>query len=179
MEAETRQTITDLARDLTLGPALVRGVMHGAILIDIDGRLERAQMALAYPYRPEVGDVILVIGREDQFYVTGVLSGKGVTRFDFPGDVELMAGGTLRLASRAGVEVSGERISMRADRLDVAVTTFRQSVSSFYQRVTGTLRTVAGRQRTTVEKESTLHAGRIVRKAQEDVIIDGRQIKLG
>jgi len=179
MEAKEHQIVGDPAEGLILGPALVRGVMEGALLVDINGGLHRAQMALVYPYRPVVGDVVLVLGQEDRLYVTGVLDGKGLTRLDFPGDVELRAAGKLRLEGKEGVELDSERISMKAERLDMAVTTVRQHCASFYQRVTGTLRTIAGRQRTTVEKQSTLHARKIVRKAEEDVIVDGRQIKLG
>ncbi len=179
METQTYQSVTEAAPGLILGPALVRGVMEGALLVDINGELHRAQMALVYPYRPVVGDVVLVLGQDDRMYVTGVLDGKGLTRLDFPGDVELRAAGKLRLEGKEGVELDSERISMRAERLEMAVTTVRQQCASFYQRVTGTLRTIAGRQRTTVERQSTLHAQKIVRKAQEDVIVDGRQIKLG
>jgi hypothetical protein len=179
MEAETCEVVSERASGLILGPALVRGVMEGALLVEIDGELHRAVMALVYPYRPVPGDVVLVLGQEEKLYVTGILDGKGLTRLDFPGDVEIRAAGKLRLESRTGVDLHSERITMRAERFEMVVTTVRQQMASFYQSVTGTLRTIAGRQRTTVEKQSTLHAGRIVRKAQEDVIIDGRQIKLG
>ena len=179
MEAKEHQIVGEPAQGLILGPALVRSVMEGALLVEVDGQLQRAQMALVYPYRPVPGDVVLILGQEERLYVTGVLDGKGLTRLEFPGDVELRAAGKLRLEAKEGVELDSERISMQAERLDMAVTTVRQHCASFYQRVTGTLRTIAGRQRTTVERQSTLHAQKIVRKAQDDVIVDGRQIKLG
>ncbi|HEX7880217.1 MAG TPA: DUF3540 domain-containing protein [Candidatus Eisenbacteria bacterium] len=187
MEAQEHQILTvpnggqELAPapGLILGPAVVRGVMDGALLVEHEGSLERATMALAYPYRAVTGDVVLILGQEDRFYVTGVLDGQGMTRLDFPGDAELRAAGTLRLSAAEGVELDSQRISMRAEKLDMTIASIRQQVASFYQHVTGTLRTIAGRQRTHVEKESTLHARKIVRKAEDDVIVDGRQIKLG
>lgn len=179
MEAQTHQTLIETAPGIRLGPALVRGVMQGALLIDVEGSLARAEMALAYPYRPVVGDIVLVMGQEDRWYVTGVLDGKGLTRLDYPGNVEMRAAGRFRIEAGQEFEIATERIVMKADRLEMAVTAVRQQVASFYQHVTGTLRTIAGRQNTTIEKQSTLHARKIVRKAEDDVIIDGRQIKLG
>ncbi|TPW14355.1 MAG: hypothetical protein FD129_1100 [bacterium] len=180
METQAYESVMPaVAPGLILGPAVVRGAMEGALLVDIDGTLHRAQMALVYPYRPVAGDVVLVLGHEGRMYVTGVLDGKGLTRLDFPGDVELRAAGRMRLEARQGVELDSGRITMRADQLDMAVTTLRQTMASLYQHVTGTLRTIAGSQRTSVENLSTLHAKKIVRKAQDDVIIDGTQIKLG
>jgi hypothetical protein len=180
MEALAFETLTAVAAPgLTLGPAIVRGAMDGALLVDIDGELHRAQMALVYPYRPVPGDIVLVLGQNDRIYVTGVLDGKGLTRLDFPGDVELRAAGRLRLDAKEGVELASEQITLRAERLLTLVTNVRQQIASLYQHVTGTLQTIAGRQRTTVEGDSTLHARKIVRKAEDDVVVDGRTIKLG
>jgi hypothetical protein len=180
MEAQAFETVTPVAAPgLILGPAIVLGAMDGVLLVDIDGELHRAQMALAYPYRPVPGDIVLILGQDDRMYVTGVLDGKGLTRLDFPGDVEVRAAGKLRLEARQGVELDSDQITLRADRLLMMVTTVRQQMASLFQHVTGTLRTIAGRQRTSVEGHSTLHAKRIVRKAQDDVIVDGRTIKLG
>jgi hypothetical protein len=179
MEAQTHPLVSDAAAAVRLGPARVRGVMDGALLIDIDGALARATMALAYPYRPAVDDVVLVMGQDDRWYVTGVIDGRGLTRMDFPGDLELRAAGRVRIASQQECAIDAPRIVMRGERLEMAITAVRQQVASLYQHVTGTLRTIAGRQHTTVEAQSTLHARKIVRKAEDDVIVDGRQIKLG
>jgi hypothetical protein len=178
MEAKD-QALASALNGVFLGPAVVRGVMEGALLVDMDGELQRAALALAYPYRSEPGDIVLVLGQEDHFYVLGVLDGKGVTRLDFPGDVELRAAGQFRIQSAVGLELDSDHIAIRADRLDVVVRTVRERIVSLYRRVQGTIRTVAGRERTTIEHQSSLHAGRIVRKAEGDVIVDGRQIKLG
>ncbi len=178
MEAQNQAVIGSMP-DTHLGPALVRGVMDAALLLEIDGELHRAVIALAYPYRPEVGDVVLTIGHEDDLYVIGVLDGKGLTRLDFPGDVELRSAGRMRLEAKEGINLRSDRITMSADRLDVTVKKIRERAVSIFRRVEGTLRTVAGRERKNIEKQSTLHAGKIVRKAVKDVVVDGRQIKLG
>jgi hypothetical protein len=179
MEALDRAVVSSSISGVFLGPAVVRGVMDRVLLVEIDGSLERAQLALAYPYCPAVGDVVLVLGQESTMYVFGVIEGRGLTRLDFPGNVELRAAGHLRIEGGAGLELDSTRIAMRADRLDVAVRTVREHIVSLYRRVEGTIRTVAGREKTTIAKQSILHAGRIVHKASDDVIVDGRQIKLG
>ena len=179
MEAQAHESVMTAPAGLILGPATVRGAMEGALLVDIDGELHRARMALAYPYRPVVGDIVLVLGQDDNVYVTGVLDGQGLTRLDFPGDVELRAAGRMRLDAKQGVELDSERIVLRANRLEMTVTSIRQQAASWVQHVTGTLRTIAKRQQVTVEEQSSLHAKKIVRKAEDDVIIDGRTIKLG
>lgn len=178
MEAQDYALITPSA-GVFLGPAVVRGVMETALLIDMGGSLHRATSALAYPYRPVEGDTVLVLGQDDTYYVFGVIDGHGKTRLDFPGDVEMCAAGRLRLEARESVEVASRRVAFRADRLDMVVGAVSERFTSFYRRVEQTLRTVAGREKRTVEHESTLHATRIVRKASECVVIDGEQIKLG
>jgi len=179
MEAQTQESGMPMAAPgLILGPAVVRGAMEGALLVDIDGELHRAQMALVYPYRPVPGDIVLVLGQDDRMYVTGVLDGKGLTRMDFPGDLDLRAAGRVRIESQQECTIHAPRIVMRGDRLEMVITAIRQQVASFHQQVTGTLRTIAGRQYTTVAIQSTLHAKKIVRKAEDDVILGGRKNKL-
>jgi hypothetical protein len=179
MEAQNHTVALSPEAGLVLGPAVVRGVMQGALLVDIDGALHRAQMALAYPYRPETGDVVLVLGQDDRMYVTGVLDGQGLTRMDFPGDLELRAAGRVRIAAKEGVDLDSCAVTIRANRIDMIAESVKEQFGSLLTRVSGTLRTMAGRQRTTVEESSSLHAKKIVRKAEGDVVVDGRQIKLG
>jgi hypothetical protein len=178
METQTQPEVTPAA-GVYLGPARVRGVMDAAILVEINGGLERATLALAYPYLPALDDTVLVLGQDDRFYVFGILDGHGVTRLDFPGDVELRAAGRIRLESRVGLDLDSDRITLRAERLDMVVRTVTEQFVTLYRRIEETLRTVAGREKKTIENESTLHAGRIVRKAEGDIIMDGEQIKLG
>src|SRR5580658_6142610 len=90
-----------------LGPAEVSSAEAlGATVVLPDGRHVRAELALALPYRPVLGDVLLVIGKGDDYYAIGVLRGSGTTSLSFQGDVELTAvDGRLRLSGERGVEL--------------------------------------------------------------------------
>jgi hypothetical protein len=179
MEAVDDQAVIASSAGRFFGPASLRSAMGTTLIVEVDKSLRCARLALAYPYRAQIDDVVLVLGHQEALYVLGVIDGKGATQLDFPGNVELRAAGHLRIQARAGFELDSTRIVMRANRLDIAVRTVRESVTNLYRRVQGTIRTVAGRERTTIEGQSTLHAGRIVRKSTDDVVVDGRQIKLG
>lgn len=156
-----------------LGPATVLEVVADRV------RLDRgwAQLALAHPYRPEPGDIVLAIG-EEEIYVIGVLSGRGKTVFEVQGDLELRASGRLSL-SAAEVETVARQASVRAETVE---TTAQASFGRFEERhewVTDSIHTTAGRVRTVVEGEASTQAKRIVETADEEVKIDGRQILLG
>ena len=61
-----------------LGPGHVTRVEPHAVEVEIrSGARVAAQMALAFPYAPREGDVLLVIGKDDEHYVIGVLHGTG------------------------------------------------------------------------------------------------------
>ena len=67
-----------------LGPGHVVAVMPHEVEVEIrGGERAQAQMALSIPYEPTVGDVLLVIGKGDEHYVIGVLSGHGKTSLSF------------------------------------------------------------------------------------------------
>src|SRR4051812_14422405 len=85
-----------------LGAGRVTAVGAGSLTVELeDGAEVEATMALAFPYRAAMGDVLLVIGRRDRsvsaegrtartsdrHYVIGVLAGKGETDLRFTGDV--------------------------------------------------------------------------------------------
>src|SRR4051794_34041916 len=92
-----------------LGPAEVDRVEGYEVFVrlPVGGPPLRAELALAFPYEPAVGDSLLVIARGDALYVIGVLRGTGRSVFSLPGDVGLHAGGELHLSGDKGVRVTG------------------------------------------------------------------------
>jgi hypothetical protein len=69
-----------------LGPAAVVEVHPHEIVVSLpDGSTARAQLALALPYVPTVGDVLLVIGKASKHYAIGLLHGSGLTALAFQG----------------------------------------------------------------------------------------------
>lgn len=162
------EMLSDL--DTRLGPATVTEIVGNRVRLAREGGEAWAQLALAYPYRPEPNDVVLAIG-DEEVYIIGVLFGRGKTVFCAPGDLELSAEGK--------VEIRGKEIALRADKVETVAKTVFERCRSAYRWVKETVQTRAGRMRTVVDGHSTLRAERIVETAEKDVKIDGEKIHLG
>jgi hypothetical protein len=163
-----------------LGPARVVSADGNRVRISMGDREEWAAMALAFPYRPEPGDSVLVAGQDEAWYVIGVLRGRGATAFTAPGDLELRApNGSVRIVSARGVELEAPEVTIRADRLEIAARSIFERCVQAYRRVTEALHLRAGRIRTAVDESWDLRAERIAERASGDVRIDGEQIHLG
>jgi hypothetical protein len=166
------------ATERYLGPATVAGFDGDELLLECPGGPKRASLALAFPYRPEPGDVVLVIG-EEEAWVIGVLRGKGLSRIAVPGDLEIAAGGEVRIAGGEAVSLNGPRLALKAAKMEFVAETLFSRCSGVFQWVKDTLQTVAGRVRTVSEGTVSVRAERIVEVAREDVRIDGKKIDLG
>jgi Protein of unknown function (DUF3540) len=162
-----------------LGQATVLRIESERVLLALPYGDAWARSALAYPYHPALGDVVLVVGDEDAAYIIGVLSGTGRTVLVVEGDLELRSSGRMKLTSEECVEIESPHILVKADKLETfARTVFERAVSS-YRWVKEVLQLQAGRTRTLVDGHATLQAERITQQAEKDVKIDGRQVYLG
>ena len=163
-----------------LGPATVTGVRLDKVFLSIPDREVEARLALAFPYKPVTGDVVLAIaGEEGEVYIIGVLSGRGATTFAVEGDLQLKATGTVRISGERGIDLKAPLVTVKADKVEtVARTIFERSVAC-YRWIKESLQTQAGRTRTLVEGNAVLHAGRIVETAEKEVKIDGKEVLLG
>lgn len=164
-----------------LGPADVTRVSAGSVEATLPGGgAITARMALAVPYQPVAGDVLLVIGKGQDHYVIGVLRGQGQTRLALQGDVDLHAtDGTLRLSADKGVRISGPEVGIETRRLGVVAGSLVEHLSSVVRRVTGLLSVQAG-------DAHTIAGGSIVQQSknasiltEETVTVNGRQVHLG
>ncbi len=162
-----------------LGPGRV--VAIGPLQIEIrSGERVTAQLALAFPYLPAEGDVLLVIGRDEEHYVIGVLHGTGQARLSFPGAVSIEArGGPLTLSSDDVVRVQGREVHLEAGPLKMIATTVTQKFTSLVQRVRDSLQVQAGQSHTTVHDRSTMTAKNASILTEETMTINGEQIHLG
>lgn len=171
-------TALAVATTVYLGPATVQSIRDDRVVLKTPSGEAEAELALAYPYRPARGDLVLAIG-EDKLYVIGVLRGRGKSSFSVPGDLEIRAGGTLDLAAERAVTIRSPHVTLRADRLEtVARAAFERFVDS-YRWVKDLCQVAAGRSRVLVDGAATLNAERIVERARKDVMIDGSRINLG
>lgn len=161
-----------------LGPARVQAVRGDRLELLMEDGPATATLALAAPYDPSVGDVVLVIGDEER-YVIGVLKSQRRAVLSVPGDLDIKAGGRVRIHGETALELTSPQVTVRADRFEtIAQASFQRFMNS-YTWVKGVIQTTSGRLRTLVDQTATLQAGRIVEKAREDVSIDGQKIRLG
>ncbi|MHC4958041.1 MAG: DUF3540 domain-containing protein [Planctomycetota bacterium] len=172
------QTLLTGAR---IAPAHVVRVERDLVLVERDEFRAWAAMALAYRYEPEVGDLLLVAGQEDCYYVIGVIAGKGRVVFSAPGDLELRAPrGNINLAAGGDVRVhGGKRVRIDTPRLEMVAKAVTQRFVRVHRWIRETLHTRAGRVVNRVAGTYQVKADRIVERATDDVKIDGRKIRLG
>lgn len=166
------------ATETYVGPATVVETGPDRLLVRGPGGTRPARTALAVPYDPVAGDVVLVIEGEET-YVIGVLSGRGLTRIDAPGDLAIRAGGAVTVLGGSAVSLNAPQVALKASRLEFAAERLFARFGDVYQWVRGALRTVAGRTRTVSQGTVSVRAQRIVETAEGDVRIDGRQVLLG
>ena len=126
--------------DSYLGAARVVRVAQRSLHVALEEATEGettlvyATLALAFPYEPIVGDQVLVVSDAHEFFVIGVLCGRGPSALSSPLGVSLRAeSGRLQLVGERGVRLRGNRIRLEAQRLRrLAVT----AVETFGERVT-------------------------------------------
>jgi hypothetical protein len=164
-----------------LGPGHVVEVEPHAVTVSIrGGERARAQMALSIPYAPSVGDVLLVIGKDDDHYVIGVLHGSGRTSLSFQGAVDIKAtGGPLTLSSDQGVAIHGPEMEIQTGKLQVFAGAVVEKLGSLYQRVRGALNVHAERTHTVVDDASFMTAKNASIVTEETMSINGSEIHLG
>lgn len=164
-----------------LGPGRVTSVMPHEVEVQIRaGESVRARMALSIPYEPSVGDVLLVIGRDDEHYVIGVLHGSGRTSLSFQGAVDVRAtGGPLTLSSDTSVSILGPEAEIQTGKLRVFATSVVEKLGSLYQRVRGALEVHAGKTHTIVDDASFMTAKNASIVTEETMSINGNEIHLG
>lgn len=164
-----------------LGPAEVIAVEPHELTVEIGtGIRVRARMALAFPYAPEPGDVLLVIGKGEDHYVIGVLQGTGRTALTFQGGVDLRAqGGPLTLSSDQAVAIRGPEVDVEAGKLRMMAGSVVQKFTSLYQRVRDALSVHAGQSHTVVDDRSFMTAKNASIVTEETMNINGSEIHLG
>jgi len=161
-----------------LGPATVTEIAGDRVRVErADGSAAWAQLALAQPYEPEPGDVVLAIGA-DEVYVIGVLTGRGRTVLRAPGRLELRAESVAIVGERE-LELSAPQVTVRGDRVETFARDVFERVVNAYRFVKEALQLNAGRVREQVDGHATRHAERVVMTADKDVRLDGEKIRLG
>jgi hypothetical protein len=164
-----------------LGPAEVVEALGSMVTARIGGAgVVLATLALPLPYEPTVGDVLLVIGRQGEYWVLGVIRGAGRAVLRVAGDVELHAeGGALRLTGDKGVRITGAEIGLETGKLSVVAASLLEQLGSAVRRVAGLLTTQAGRSHTVVDGSAYEQSKNHAIVSEETVTVNGKQIHLG
>ena len=163
-----------------LGHGQVLAVDNGRVLVALSGAKAWATMALGNGYAPVVGDVLLVIGKGEAFYVIGVIAGRGRTTLSAHGDLELRAPhGRIDLLARDGINLRAGLVQIVGKTWEVVAETVRHRFGELCCQVKEVMRWRSKRAETEVEDVHRTQAGRIVQRADKDVSIDGEKIHLG
>ncbi|MCB0041755.1 MAG: DUF3540 domain-containing protein [Caldilinea sp.] len=174
-------SLTRDADDLYLGPAHViePGLREVRLRLE-DGREITGELALALPYRAAEQDVVVVMGRGDRHYVVGLLHGQGKTSLSFRGDVELHAvGGRVAIHGDQGVHVSGDELTLEAQKLKVVADGLVQRFNSVVQQVRGLFSSRVERAHVVVDETAFAKTKSTTMLSDESVTINGEQIHLG
>jgi len=167
---------------LYLGPATVsRAVGRRVLLRRPDQDAEAwAELALAFPYLPAEGDVVLTAAQEDRAYVIGVLQGRGPSVLAFPGDVTLTAPqGSIHLDAGKAVTMSAPSLELKADAVEVEARTLVQRLESAFHWVKDLFESKTGRTRLVTEGTHFQVAERTFIRSEKESKIDGEKIYLG
>jgi hypothetical protein len=175
-----QSTHVALEQSTYLGPARVHRVTGSQIQLEFPDELPWATLALAYPYRPAVGDTVLAAGQGQNWYVIGVLQGTGKTTLMVPGDFEVLAPkGRINLIAGKGFCVKSPDVKITAGNLELVAKRISEHFSDATRWVKNAWKIRAGRVRTEAEADYQVKARRIIERAEEDVRIDGEKIHLG
>ena len=155
--------------------------LDGGITVALPGagRL-RAIPAFTVPYRPVIGDRLLVIGDAMRLYAIGVVAGAGQISLTVAGDMCVHAqGGRLTLSGDAGVEIAGPTVGIAAGTVEVIAERLTELLGEAMRRVRGLFTVEAGQASTFVEGHSSQHSQTAVITAAETVNVSGEQVHLG
>lgn len=164
-----------------LGAGLVLDVTLSRVRVRLEDGAEReATMALAFPYHPELGDELLVLGKAERYFVVGLLSGQGRATLEFEGDVSLRSlGGKVEISAAEGVELRSRELALYADKVRIVASALTETLSTCVSRVRELWSVQAGERRTIVRGLSHLQAKQARIDTEEQVAINGKQVHLG
>jgi hypothetical protein len=163
-----------------LGSARVLRTANGRVQLELLDQIVWATAALAFPYQAVEDDQVLAIGTSGEWYVIGVLQGRGPTTLTAPGNLSLHAPhGRIKLEATGGIFLTSAEVTVTASRLQLLAQTVVERFGRAARSVRDAFQLRAGRLRTRIDGMYDLKARRISERAEADVKIDGESIHLG
>jgi hypothetical protein len=162
-----------------IGTAVVTECTGERATVAFEGGLVASRLALAYAYQPVPGDVVLIIIQAEAAFVIGVLSGRGATALQAPGDLTITAPhGRITLSAGAGIELEAPQVALRAQSLEMLATTLVQSVQSAFKTFSDLLHIRAGRRQTEIDGISMESTERTYHRSKKETVINGESINI-
>jgi hypothetical protein len=173
--------LTEVETSTFLGPAEVLAVEPAQALVRMADHRMWVTMAIAPMYKPVVGDILLVIGKESTYYAIGLIMGRGKTMLMAAGDLQLCAPrGEISLTAGKGIRIRSDDVEICAkNRLSLYAETVMERFTDVTRWVKNAFQIRAGRMRANIEGEYRVGADRINEYAKGAVNIDGEKINLG
>jgi len=162
-----------------LGPATVREVKGTKVYLEMPDLYTWAELATGFFYQPEVDDVVLTIGSDQEWYVIGILSSKGPSKVVVPHSLEIDApAGDIVLRSNREVSVRSRSLRVVANELELVADWLWERCRHLLQKVTGNLRQDAERLEQHIAQDATLDAKTVKQSAEGDLKLKGKSINL-
>lgn len=145
-----------------------------------DGSLVNVTLALTFPYRPVLADLLLVISDAEAFWAIGVLEGRGGSTLSCPTGVKLTAeDGVLRLVGDRGVCVEGERVLFEGGAIERVALAAKQTFGRWERRVREELEVEAGEVDEQAQRRWAVVAKRAAIKALFGARVKSTTVRLG
>ncbi len=163
-----------------LGPARIRQVAGNRAELEFPDERVWAVFAVTPAYQAVAGDTVLALGQGGDWYVIGVIEGKGQSSIAVPGDLKISAPhGKIDLLSGRGIRIKSPVVRLAADRMEFAARRLVEHLTDATRRVKNACRVRAGRMRHEVEQDYRVDARNVTAHATEDVRLNGGKVKLG
>jgi len=167
---------------LYVGPARVLSVEQGRPRVQVLGgscEVATADWALPFQYQAQVGDLLLVMGREHRYWVTGIVHGAGRSQLAFRGDTELGArDGGLQLSADGGLRVQSPSVHIAAAEFETDTATTHQRIDEHDQEVIGRFDERAGESTREIDGEDAHTSARSETVAAHVAKVDGGLLRL-
>ena len=163
-----------------LGPGVVARLEDGRAIVTFEGEQVSAINAIAFPWTPATGDVVLVIAQEDSHYIIGVLQTRGDFTMTFPANATFRAPkGNIAFHSGNEIEMHASEVKVTGGKITLLAKTMTEKFGNAFRWVSDLVQVKSGRSRTLVDGASYERCERRVIKAKKDVRVNGERIHLG
>jgi hypothetical protein len=167
------------APGVRIGTAVVTECSGERATVAFEGGLVACRLALAFAYQPVPGDVVLIIVQAEAVFVIGVLSGRGATALQAPGDLTISAPhGRITLSAGAGIELEAPQLALRAQSLEMLATTLVQRVQTAFKTFSDLLHIRAGRRQTEIDGISMESTERTYHRSEKETVLNGESINI-